>query len=113
MQFFGYGATDRNGGVRPDGDTLFAVGSLSKGFLAATLALVVDEGVLTWDDTIAGLVPGSAKLSDDAKQVTLLQLATHTAGMPRQPLDLQTLGSSFGICLRARASMGISTATTP
>ena len=55
------------------------------------MALLVGEGVLTWDDTIAGLAPGSAKLSDDAKQVTLLQLATHTAGMPRQPLDLRTL----------------------
>jgi CubicO group peptidase (beta-lactamase class C family) len=91
MQFFGYGLTMRNGGVKPDGDTLFAVGSLSKGFLAAELALLVDEGVLSWDDTIAGLASSSAKLSDDAKQVTLLQLATHTAGMPRQPLDLRTL----------------------
>jgi CubicO group peptidase (beta-lactamase class C family) len=91
MRFFGYGVTIRNGVVRPDGDTLFAVGSLSKGFLAAELALLVGEGVLTWDDTIAGLAPGSARLSDDAKQVTLLQLATHTAGMPRQPLDLRTL----------------------
>jgi CubicO group peptidase (beta-lactamase class C family) len=91
MRFFGYGTTIRNGVVRPDGDTLFAVGSLSKGFLAAAVALQVDEGVLSWDDTIAGLAPGSAKLSDEAKQVTLLQLATHTAGMPRQPLDLQTL----------------------
>lgn len=85
MRFFGYGVTIRNGVARPDGDTLFAVGSLSKGFLAAELALLVDEGVLTWDDTIAALAPGSAELSDDAKQVTLLQLATHTAGMPRQP----------------------------
>ena len=92
MRFFGYGVTTRNGGARPDGDTLFAVGSLSKGFLAAELALRVGEGVLSWDDTIGGLAPGSAKLSDEAKQVTLLQLATHTAGMPRQPLDLQTLG---------------------
>ena len=91
VQPFGYGVTIRNGDVRPDGDTLFAVGSLSKGFLAAELALLVGEGVLTWDDTIAALAPGSAKLSDDAKQVTLLQLATHTAGMPRQPLDLRTL----------------------
>jgi CubicO group peptidase (beta-lactamase class C family) len=41
MRFFGYGVTIRNGVVRPDGDTLFAVGSLSKGFLAAELALRV------------------------------------------------------------------------
>jgi len=90
-RFFGYGVTIRNGNARPDGDTLFAVGSLSKGFLAAELALRVDEGVLAWDDTVGALAPGSARLSDDARQVTLLQLATHTAGMPRQPLDLQTL----------------------
>ena len=52
LRFFGYGVTIRNGVARPDGDTLFAVGSLSKGFLAAELALLVDEGVLAWDDTI-------------------------------------------------------------
>src|ERR1035441_7642919 len=42
---------------KPDGDTLFAVGSLSKGYLAAVTALLVDEGKLSWDDTLETLLP--------------------------------------------------------
>jgi CubicO group peptidase (beta-lactamase class C family) len=91
MRFFGYGVIDKDGGGEPDGDTLFAVGSLSKGFLAATAALLVDQGIVSWNDRLETLLPPATRLSDDAKQVTLIQLATHTSGMPRQPLDLKTL----------------------
>lgn len=91
QQFFGFGTTHPDGGHRPDGDTLFAVGSLSKGFLAATTSVLVQEGVLHWDDTLATLLPADAALSDDAKRITLRQLVTHTAGLPRQPMTERTL----------------------
>ena len=91
VRFFGYGVTAQNGGVIPDGDTLFAIGSLSKGFLAGALAVLADEGIIKWNDTISGLAPSATKLSSDAKKITLLQLATHTSGMPRQPFDLRTM----------------------
>ncbi len=89
-QFFGYGATER-GGERPDADTLFAVGSLSKGFLAAITALLVEDGTLSWDDTLGDLLPPATPLSADARKITLLQLATHTSGLPRQPFNATTL----------------------
>lgn len=44
QQFFGFGTTQQENGRQPDGDTLFAVGSLSKGFLAATTSVLVEEG---------------------------------------------------------------------
>jgi CubicO group peptidase (beta-lactamase class C family) len=91
MRFFGYGTTGGESGSRPDGDTLFAVGSLSKGFLGATAGLLVDKGIVSWDDRLETLLPPGTRLSADAKQVTLLQLATHTSGMPRQPIDKKTL----------------------
>lgn len=61
-------------------DTLFALGSLSKGTTAEAIALLVNEGRLHWDDT---LLPPGTPLSDDAKRITLLQLVTHTSGLPR------------------------------
>ena len=89
--FFGYGVTDRQGaGVRPDGDTLFAVGSLSKGFLGAMASLLVQDGTFSWEDTLGKLLP-NAPLSADAKKITLLQLATHTSGLPNQPKNLKML----------------------
>lgn len=91
-QVFGYGLTDQLSGRAVDGSTLFAVGSLSKGFLADAAALLVQEGSLHWDDTLEHLLPADTPLSTDAKRITLLQLATHTAGLPRQPMAPQTLG---------------------
>ncbi|HEX9445045.1 MAG TPA: serine hydrolase domain-containing protein [Candidatus Binatia bacterium] len=90
-QFFGYGVTDRGSGRTPDGDTLFPIGSVSKGFLAAATALLVDEGVLSWDETLDKLLPPNTPLSADAKKITLLQLATHTSGLPRQPNTVQMM----------------------
>lgn len=83
-QVFGYGTTDQDGGHRPDGDTLFAIGSLSKSFLGAVTAMLVQEGRFHWDDTLETLLPG-VELSADARKITLLQLVTHTSGLPRQP----------------------------
>jgi CubicO group peptidase (beta-lactamase class C family) len=90
-QFFGYGVTDQLDGRRPDGNTLFAIGSLSKGFLGATTAILVQEGALRWDDTLETLLPKDVVLSPDAKKITLLQLATHTSGLPRQPFTPETM----------------------
>ena len=90
-QFFGYGVADQISGREPDADTLFAIGSMSKAFLAAITAKVVDDGILSWDDTLATLLPPDTRLSPDARKITLLQLATHTSGLPRQPITPQTL----------------------
>lgn len=91
QQFYGFGTTHHEGGHRPDGDTLFAIGSLSKGFLAATTSVLVQEGVLHWEDTLETLLPADVPLSPDARRITLRQLATHTSGLPRQPMTEQTL----------------------
>lgn len=92
-QYFGYGVRDTQSGAVPDEDTLFAIGSLSKGFLAALTSQLVDEGVLSWEATLQDLLPPMTPLSPDARKITLLQLATHTSGLPRQPVTFQTLRS--------------------
>jgi CubicO group peptidase (beta-lactamase class C family) len=85
MRFFGYGVANRDTGRPPDADTLFAIGSLSKGFLGTIADLLVQEGRLSWDDTLGEVMPVDTKPSRDARKITLLQLATHTSGLPRQP----------------------------
>lgn len=37
------------------------------------------------------LLPPETRLSADAKNITLLQLVTHTSGLPRQPMNLLSL----------------------
>jgi CubicO group peptidase (beta-lactamase class C family) len=91
MQYFGYGVMDYDTKKKPDENTLFAVGSISKGFLGDLTALLVNEGILSWSDTLGDLLPSSdAHLSADAKKITVLQLATHTSGLPLQPFTFQT-----------------------
>jgi CubicO group peptidase (beta-lactamase class C family) len=90
MKFFGYGVANQNTTSKPDADTLFAIGSLSKGFLGDLTAVLVDEGTLSWSDTLGELLPADAPLSADARKITVLQLATHTSGLPLQPMTFQT-----------------------
>jgi CubicO group peptidase (beta-lactamase class C family) len=88
-QFFGYGVADKRRAGAPDGATVFAAGSLSKEFLAVLATLLVHDGTLHWSDTVGQLLP-QAPLSTDAKKITLLELATHTAGLRNQPIMPQT-----------------------
>jgi CubicO group peptidase (beta-lactamase class C family) len=90
MSFFGYGVANDSSRAAPDGDTIFPVGSVSKGFVGAIAASLVEQGVLSWNDTLGELLPAEVKLSPDARRITLLQLATHTSGLPRQPINFQT-----------------------
>ena len=92
-RFFGYGVAQRGQSRKPDAHTLFAIGSLSKGFLGAMTSLLVQEGQLSWNDTLEKRLPPGTPLSATAKRITLLQLATHTSGLPRQPNTFRTFVS--------------------
>ncbi|HEM8820428.1 TPA: beta-lactamase family protein [Raoultella planticola] len=90
-EFHCYGVTDAKNRYPITPDTLFALGSLSKGTTAEVITLLVNEGRLHWDDTLLTLLPPGTPLSNDAKKITLLQLVTHTSGLPRQPMNLLSL----------------------
>ena len=89
--FWHFGVTDAEHNKPVNEHTLFAVGSLSKGMTAEATAVLVAQGYLHWSDTLENLLPPSLPLSRDAKKITLLQLVTHTSGLPRQNMDLPML----------------------
>lgn len=91
VEFHCYGVTDDDSLQAITPDTLFALGSLSKGVTAEVATMLVNEGKMNWTDNLETLLPRNTILSEDAKKITLLQLATHTSGLPRQPMDLLTL----------------------
>ena len=66
---------------RVDERTLFEIGSITKVFTAALLADLVAAGRVRLEDPVGELL-GLPGLPPD---VTLLRLATHTAGLPRLP----------------------------
>jgi D-alanyl-D-alanine-carboxypeptidase/D-alanyl-D-alanine-endopeptidase len=72
--------TDQN----VDGDTLFEIGSITKTFTVLLLQDMVARGQMNLNDQVAKYLPAAAKVpSHGGKQITLLDLATHMSGLPR------------------------------
>lgn len=76
-------------GVALDGNTVFEIGSITKVFTASLLADMVARGEVKFDDPVAKYLPSSVRIpSRNGKQITLLDLATQSSGLPRMPTNL-------------------------
>ncbi len=80
----GYGLRDVKQDLPVTKDTLFAIGSSSKAFTAMTLALLVEDGKLSWDTPVRSYLP-SFKLKDEVarEHITPRDLVSHRSGLPR------------------------------
>jgi serine-type D-Ala-D-Ala carboxypeptidase/endopeptidase len=86
-----YGKMDNGTNQEIDGDTLFEIGSVTKTFTALLLADMVERGQMKLDDPVSKYLPEAVKVpTRNGKEITLLQLATHTSGLPREPVNLDT-----------------------
>lgn len=75
------------GGPAPvDEETVFEIGSVSKVFTTTLLAEMVVRGEVALDDPVARYLPDSVRMpSFEGHQITLLDLATQSSGLPRMP----------------------------
>ena len=81
----GYGSLNETGGPVPDGDSLFEIGSISKLFIGTLLADAVRRGEVNLDDPASMYLPSSVRMPEhDGTSITLLDLATHTSGLPKE-----------------------------
>jgi len=78
------------GDPRPvDGDTIFDIGSISKVFTSLLLADMVNRKEVTLDDPVAKYLPEHVRMPErSGKAITLLDLSTHSSGLPRVPGNL-------------------------
>lgn len=74
------GLADRAFAVPVDQQTRFRIGSMNKMFTAVAIAQLVEAGRVSWDSTLAQLVPEYPDQAAAAK-ITVWQLLHHTAGM--------------------------------
>jgi CubicO group peptidase (beta-lactamase class C family) len=84
----GFGWADRDRNVPAGVETIYRTGSISKTFTAVVLLQLVEEGVVGLDDPVVRHLPEFAELQGPAAQIrsiTLRQLASHTAGLVREP----------------------------
>jgi serine-type D-Ala-D-Ala carboxypeptidase/endopeptidase len=87
---FGFGTVKRDGKEQqPDEHTLYEIGSITKVVTGTLLAQLVLEKKLKLDDPVQPLLPAEWKLPRrDDRDITFLQLATHTSSLPVQPPGL-------------------------
>jgi len=81
-----FGCTPGAGPVSFDRDTLFEIGSITKVFTGLLLADMVRRGEVALSDPVSKYSrPGAELPKFEGREVTLLDLVTHTASIPRQP----------------------------
>lgn len=75
------------GDPRPlNGDTVFEIGSATKVFTSLLLADMVQHGQVALDDPVSKYLPKTVKMPErNGRPITLVDLATHTSGLPRLP----------------------------
>lgn len=80
----GYG-TRTVGKTEPvDANTIFAIGSSSKAFTAALVAMAADEGKMKWDEKVTAYLPG-LQLNDRyaTRDLTIRDALSHRSGLAR------------------------------
>jgi len=70
-------------------NSIFQIASITKVFTSLLLQILCDEKVVKMEQTLDELIGTKFKLSNDAKKITLKQLATHTSGLPNIPKEIQ------------------------
>ncbi len=84
-----YGLRELGHSEAVDLDTQFAIGSISKSFTTAALAMLVDEGKLRWDDKVIDYLP-EFRMADPfvTREFTIRDLLTHRSGLGIGARDL-------------------------
>ena len=85
----GYGLRNINKKKKVNADTLFQIASNSKSMTATALAILMDEGKLSWDDKVIDYLP-EFRLYDPyvTREFTITDLLTHRSGLPLGAGDL-------------------------
>src|ERR1700756_4925588 len=78
----GYGMRKLGAPTPVDEHTMFGIGSNTKAFTTAALAMLVDEGKLSWDDPVYQRLPGFVMYDPYVShEMTIRDLLTHRSGM--------------------------------
>jgi CubicO group peptidase (beta-lactamase class C family) len=83
----GWGQRDLDTELPVTADTLFAIGSTTKAFTAATVGALVDDGLLEWERPLRDYVP-ELRLQDAVvtDRLTMVDLLSHRSGLPRHEM---------------------------
>ena len=84
----GFGETRPGSKTEPNGRSVLRMGSIAKAMAGQVLASMAADGTVKLTDPLAKYAPPGAKVPSFAgRQITLIDLATYTAGLPRELPD--------------------------
>ena len=92
----GYGVRELNGPEPVDENTLFAIASNTKAFTSAALAMLVEEGKLSWDDRVQDHLP-YFQLYDSyvSAEMRIRDILSHRSGLGTYSGDLLWYGTGY------------------
>ena len=96
----GYGYANLELSVPVTSDTVFAIGSISKQFIAAGILLLVQDGKLNVDDRVSQYLEDAPP---SWSAITIRHLLTHTSGLVRESPDFQYIVAKPDIDLIRKA----------
>lgn len=85
--FYNYGKAFINSKVTPTENTIYEIGSITKIFTSSIYSILLDEGVFNINDKV-GSYFSKSELNGDVRKIKLIDLATHTSGLPSFPNNL-------------------------
>ena len=80
----GFGLRENGTSKEVDEHTVFRLGSVSKGFASVLTGVMVEKGVINWDDTVSRHL-AEFKVNDprQTERIQIRHLLSHTSGLPR------------------------------
>lgn len=92
----GFGKANLEQDVPVTPDTVFAIASVSKPIIALTMAALVEQGKLKWEDPVSRHLPGTPPAWS---AIRLSHLASHTSGVLRESpaFDGEKIKSDFEV----------------
>ena len=82
---FGFGETSDGSNKPPDRHTMLRVGSLTKAFTGQVLASLVADGTVKFTDRLQDRIGWKVTIPvGDEQQIRLIDLVTHSSGLPRE-----------------------------
>jgi CubicO group peptidase (beta-lactamase class C family) len=108
----GFGVSDLDKKTKPDADTIFRIGSISKSFVGLAALALRDEKLVDFDDPLAKYLPEAAGLvypTNDSAPITLRHLLTHTSGLPRDNPAVPMPAPTEADMLKALAGFALET----
>lgn len=86
--FYNYGEADKVKNLKANSNTVYEIGSITKTFVGYLLAKAVAEKKLALNDPITNYLPDSVAENEAMQIIKIVDLANHTSGLPRLPVDL-------------------------